>query len=304
MRLQRRKYILIESLTFAVGMHTWHWHSWQGRPYLTCSLLKDWGHGFFTQQFWTQSPFELVDALHPEADVYRVKQVHGNTVLSPSEISQALPAPPSEAPVSADRPQFPDADGLLTETAGQAVWVCTADCTPVLIADVGTGQVAAIHAGWRGTALEIVPKAIARLQAQGSQLADLRIAMGPAIAGDVYQVSTTVAAQVGATVLPDLADEPAATVEELEQTATIDAQDDILAALKQLPQSPVLDDPEPGRVRLDVRQVNVLQMERLGIAPEQMAIAPYCTYQNPDLFFSYRRIREKKVQWSGIVSRN
>ncbi|MGK7891953.1 MAG: laccase domain-containing protein [Leptolyngbyaceae cyanobacterium] len=33
-----------------------------------------------------------------------------------------------------------------------------------------------------------------------------------------------------------------------------------------------------------------------------MAIAPYCTFQDPDQFFSYRRTREKKVQWSGIVS--
>jgi UDP-N-acetylmuramate-alanine ligase len=39
-----------------------------------------------------------------------------------------------------------------------------------------------------------------------------------------------------------------------------------------------------------------------GFEPDQIAIAPYCTYQNPDLFFSYRREKQKKVQWSGIVS--
>jgi len=32
------------------------------------------------------------------------------------------------------------------------------------------------------------------------------------------------------------------------------------------------------------------------------AIAPYCTYQTPEYFFSYRREKQKKVQWSGIVS--
>jgi polyphenol oxidase len=41
----------------------------------------------------------------------------------------------------------------------------------------------------------------------------------------------------------------------------------------------------------------------LGINPEQIAIAPYCTFQEQDLFFSYRRTGEKKVQWSGIVSK-
>ncbi|MEM6715611.1 MAG: laccase domain-containing protein, partial [Cyanobacteria bacterium P01_C01_bin.147] len=38
------------------------------------------------------------------------------------------------------------------------------------------------------------------------------------------------------------------------------------------------------------------------IHPEQLATAPHCTFQEPERFFSYRRTREKKVQWSGIVS--
>ena len=51
----------------------------------------------------------------------------------------------------------------------------------------------------------------------------------------------------------------------------------------------------------DVRKVNVLQLESLGITAEQIAIAPYCTYQTPEYFFSYRREQQKKIQWSGIV---
>ena len=287
-------------------MHTWHWHTWQGLPYLTCSLLKDWQHGFFTQQFWSRSPFELVEVLHPTAEVYRVKQVHGNVVLSSSEVEQAkavsetvLPEAASELEEAIDRPTFPDADGLVTEQAEQAVWVCTADCTPVLIADEETGQVSAIHAGWRGTALEIVPKAVDRMQKQGSKLQNLRIAMGPAITGEVYQVSTTVAAQVGATIAPQVG----ATSSEALSEALKDASATLLASLQQLPDSPILDDPHPERARLDVRRVNVLQLEQMGIDSEQISIAPYCTYQNPDLFFSYRRSKQKKVQWSGIVSR-
>lgn len=288
-------------------MHTWNWQTWQGLPYLTCSLLNGWAHGFFTQKFWSCPPAELVEALQPTAQVYRVKQVHGNTVLSPSEIEQAI-ARANQGTETC----FPDADGLLTEQAEQAVWVCTADCTPVLIADAQTGQVAAIHAGWRGTALEIVPKTIARLQAQGSQLANLRIALGPAIAGEVYQVSTTVATQIGATIVaqPDVAPLDVAQPEQIAGqaidgsagSAAIDSPHPVLEALRQLPDSPLLEDAEPGRARLDIRRVIALQLEQLGIQPEQVAIAPYCTYQNPDLFFSYRREPQKKVQWSGIVS--
>lgn len=259
-------------------MHTWHWQTWNDLPYLTCSLLEPWPHGFFTQQYWPQVPENLVTVLQPTAQVYRVKQVHGNTVLPTSELA-SLPVDPDE--------KLPDADGLVTEQSAQAVWVCSADCTPVLIADTETKQVAAVHAGWRGTAAKIVPQAIAQLQAQGSQLQNLRIAMGPAIAGEVYQVAAEVASELVATVAPELlADDPDVMVERLQQ----------------LPDSPVLPDPDPGRVRLDVRRVNSLQLERLGISPDQVAIAPFCTYQQPEHFFSYRRDRQKRVQWSGIVS--
>lgn len=259
-------------------MHTWHWQTWEGLPYLTCSLLEPWSHGFFTQQFWSRSPAELVKVLQPTAEVYRVKQVHGNVVLTPSEIKQKATSAENEN-------SLPAADGIVTEQAVQSVWVASADCTPVLIADSQTGQAAAVHAGWRGTSAKIATVAIARLQAQGSQLADLRIALGPAITGSVYQVSTQVAAQVGATV-------HGSSDEEL-----------ILRTLQRLPNSPILPDPEPGRVRLNVRRVIALQLEYLGINPEQVAIAPHCTYQEPECFFSYRRDQQKKVQWSGIVSK-
>jgi YfiH family protein len=262
-------------------MHTWHWRYWNELPYLTCSLLEPLAHGFFTQQYWSRQPADLTQVLHPTAQAYRVKQVHGNVVLTPSEVEATIP----DANVETSS-EHPPADGLLTEQDNQAVWVCSADCVPALIADIKTGQVAAVHAGWRGTAQKIVPQAIARLQAQGSQLANLRVALGPAIAGSVYQVSEEVAAIVGASIT---AIDPAHI-----ETA--------LDALQQFSNSPLLEDPEPGRVRLDVRRVNTLQLEQLGLAGAQVASSPYCTYREADYFFSYRRSREKKAQWSGIVS--
>lgn len=273
-------------------MHTWNWRIEQDCTYLTCSLLDPWPHGFFTRQAWPRTPVELSSMMHPEADIFRVKQVHGNQVLNPEEAGVYRPALDNGS--NSEPPPLQEADGLLSHRANQAVWVCSADCTPVLIADTQTGQVAAVHAGWRGTAAKIVPVAIARLQAQGSQLQDLLVAMGPAIAGEVYQVSTEVAAQVGATVVAaDLlsATEPDRRAETIPQT------------LMDYADPPVLADDTPGRVRLDVRRVNAMQLEQLGLSPEQIAISPHCTYQQPDQFFSYRRDNQKKVQWSGIVSR-
>lgn len=258
----------------------WQWQSWNGLNYLTCSLLQDWKHGFFTQDFYPRSPEELVDVLQPAAKVFRVKQVHSDRVLTPTEIDHVMSRGESEE-------ILPQADAVITEQSQQAVWAASADCTPALIGDVVTGRVSAIHSGWRGTEQRIIPKAIQRFLDFGSQLENLRVAMGPAISGEVYQVDAEVGAKVGASLFTQLEKSP----------------EDILAELQALSTPPILPDPEVGKVRLDVRLINFLQLQQLGLNPEQIAIAPECTYQNPARFFSYRRTHEKKVQWSGIVSR-
>lgn len=270
-------------------MRLWIWQTWQDKPFLTCGLLPQ-PHGFFTQHFYPALPPELTLALAPQAQVYRVQQIHSADVLTPAEIEQAIAkiSPPSKGQTG-----FPAADGVMSEQPQQAVWACSADCVPALIADIETGQVAAVHAGWRGTAQKILPKAVSRLQAQGSQLKHLRIALGPAIDGSVYQVGLDVAAEVGSTVAPGQA-----FAQETESARANAVLDSLLA----LENSPLLSDPDPQRVRLDVRRINQMQLEQMGLASAQIAIAPHCTYQEPENFFSYRRTHEKKVQWSGIVS--
>ena len=141
----------------------WQWRSWEKLPYLTCSLLKDWQHGFFTQQFYPRTPEELIHSLEPAASVYRLKQIHGNQVLTPTEIKT------TKQDLKGNN-SLVDGDGIITDKSQQSVWVASADCNPVLIGDATTGRVSSIHAGWRGTAQRIVPKAIARLLALGSSL--------------------------------------------------------------------------------------------------------------------------------------
>jgi YfiH family protein len=260
--------------------HTWQWQTWQGLPYLTCSLLQPWPHGFFTHYFYPQTPENLVTILNPEASVYRVKQVHGNRVLTPTEIKTAIESETLDS-------QFPPADGLISDRQHQSLWVASADCTPVLIGDLARGKVASVHAGWRGTAQTIVPETVSRFLRLGSRLQDLRVAMGPAIDGEVYQVAESVAAEVGASLLKN------------RENSSLET---ILSALDQMNPTPLYPDPEPARIRLDVRGVNSLQLRQMGMSGEQIAIAPYCTYQQPEYFFSYRRTQEKRVQWSGIVS--
>ncbi|XTZ10654.1 MAG: peptidoglycan editing factor PgeF [cyanobacterium endosymbiont of Rhopalodia yunnanensis] len=270
---------MVSSLNRQTQTPIWQWQQWAGLPYLTCTLLQNWKHGFLTQQFSPRLPEDLTKVLHSKATTYRVKQVHGRRVLTPTEVETQITTETLED-------TFPPADGLITDNRNQAIWVASADCTPVLVGDIKTHRVAAIHAGWRGTAQRIVPEAIACFQHFGSALDNLRIAMGPAISGEVYQVSEDVAAEVGSSLFKK------------EETSN---PQEILEALRTMFDSPILPDSKPGRVRLDVRRVNELQLYKLGIKTDQIAIAPHCTYQEPEDFFSYRRTKQKKVQWSGIV---
>ena len=257
----------------------WHWQTWQEHSYLVCELLSAWQHGFFTREFYPQPPEKLTSILEPQSSAYRVKQVHGNSVLTSQEIATANANNATNS--------LPDGDAVISDRSKQSVWAASADCTPVLIGDTVTGRVCAIHAGWRGTAAKIVPQAIAKFLEFGSHTKDLRIAIGPAISGEVYQVDESVAIKVGKTIVSG---------------AEKKTDTEILTRLKQLPDPPILEDKMLGKVRLDVPRINQIQLEQLYIDDEHIAIAPLCTYRYGDRFFSYRRSGEKKVQWSGIVS--
>ena len=186
------------------------------------------------------------------------------------------------------------ADGLVSDAGGQSLWVCGADCTPVLIADRRRGAVAACHAGWRGVATRILPAALELLVAAGSRREDLLVALGPAVAGARYQVRREVSLEVGASLQgsSDVTADSAA-----ETTA------DPAGALASLQACGALgQDPEPGRDRLDIRAAARRQLESGGVPPGQIAVCPLCTVAEVDLFHSWRRDQVKAVQWSGIVA--
>jgi len=253
----------------------WQWRETEKGRFLTCDLLRNWQHGFFTCHFQGDSPDILVSYLNPNASVYRLKQIHSDILFSTATLD-------SHYLSGAD---LLEGDGIISSKSLDSVWCASADCTPVLIADQGTGGVMAIHSGWRGTSTVIVPKAIALLQSQGAKLEDLLFALGPAIHGKVYQVNEEVAVEVLKTIFPS--DTPSELI--IEKALQIENQ-------------PILPDEEENKVRLNVTQVISLQIQQQGINLNQIAIAPYCTYQTPEDFFSYRRTKEKKIQWSGIVS--
>ena len=89
-------------------------------------------------------------------------------------------------------------DALLEDAPGAVVAVKTADCIPILLADERRRAVAAVHAGWRGTAAQIATRAVEAMRARfGTAPADLHAAIGPGIGKCCYEVGPEVAAQFG-----------------------------------------------------------------------------------------------------------
>jgi YfiH family protein len=119
---------------------------------------------------------DLLAALGAAA-IAQVKQVHGAVAV------EAGPSLPVEADAVVARG---------ARSGGQAVGVRVADCVPVLVADRVTGDVAAIHAGWRGVAGGVLAAGVKLLG--GS---DLVAAIGPCIGPCSFEVGTEVADRLG-----------------------------------------------------------------------------------------------------------
>jgi YfiH family protein len=119
----------------------------------------------------------------PDAEVVLLTQVHGRSILS------------FEAPArKRGHTLLGEGDGLLTCLPNVLLAVSSADCVPVVLADSETGWIAAVHAGWRGTAARVLDAALDALAARGVRPENLHAAFGPSISRDRYEVGPEVVA--------------------------------------------------------------------------------------------------------------
>jgi YfiH family protein len=170
-----------------------------------------------------------------------------------------------ETTEQASGPQ-PDCDAMTTKLAGVLLAIQTADCLPVLIGDTRSGAIAAIHAGWRGTAGRITERTVADLMLMhGANPRNCIAALGPAACVECYEVGDDV-------------------IERYKKEFGYWRK--LFATFK-----------EGGKAHLDVRAANVQQLKFCGFLQEHIHIAPHCTMHQNELFFSYRR--EGRVQASG-----
>ena len=152
------------------------------------------------------------------------------------------------------RPPFPECDALITNEPGTALVSFTADCTPVLLQDPVTGAVAAIHAGWRGTANAIVRKTVeAMVAAYGCRPENICAAIGPNIGQCCFQTDWDV---------PE---------------AMLQAVGD--RALEYIRK-------ENQKYYVNLKKINALHLQDAGVT--KIDIAEACTVCQSDLFWSHR----------------
>jgi polyphenol oxidase len=107
--------------------------------------------------------------------IVQIKQVHGARAVLAIDAKGA------------------EGDALVSRAGGSPVGMRVADCVPVLVANVGTGDVAAIHAGWRGVVAGVVGEGVRLLGGEGERVA----AIGPCIGPCCFEVGREVGAQIG-----------------------------------------------------------------------------------------------------------
>lgn len=98
---------------------------------------------------------------------------------------------PQDGPVEAT-------DAVVTTTERLALCVLVADCVPVLLSDHNAGVVAAAHAGRLGARNGIIPKTVEVMRGLGAEPANIQALLGPAAAGESYEVPQEMADDVEA----------------------------------------------------------------------------------------------------------
>lgn len=229
-------------------------------------------HGFSTREVdlagsrARQREFGREVAGGQAAPVIVLKQVHGDLIWQDAKHGQV-------------------GDGQMTRRAGRLLAVRTADCCPILMADVRRHAVAAVHAGWRGTLAGIAGKAVGEMRAAfGSRPEDLRVAIGPSNRGCCYEVGEEVREAFRARF---------AYADELFSEADDDPVRNrypMLFLTGAPPGHPYDPRWNPAvKLRLDVTEANRRQLLDTGLSQAAVEILPYCTGCRPDLFFSHRR---------------
>lgn len=147
-------------------------------------------------------------------------------------------------------------DALITRLPGVCIGVSTADCIPIIIYDPINHCAAAVHAGWRGTVKRIAEKTARQMYSfYRSDYGEMQVMIGPGISLKNFEVGQEV----------------------YDEFLQADFLMERIAA-------------KYAKWHIDLPLCNRLQLEQLGVRPENIRETGICTYDHTDDFFSARRL--------------
>ena len=174
------------------------------------------------------------------------------------------------------------ADGIVSDKSNQNLWIYTADCMPILIADKRKRFVAAIHCGRRGLERGIIEKLIKIFYEAGSFREDVLVAIGPSISKKNY-----------------LLDRHTINIFHKNYRSKI-----LTTSSNKDKNKILLNDLEASRekdlISLDLRKYAHLQLLHENIPNKNIDISSLCTFSLKDQFHSWRRTKTSRRQWNFI----
>jgi len=187
-----------------------------------------------------------------DATLVLLKQVHGDGIV---EVTQRAG-------------RTIEADGLWTRDRGAVLAVLVADCVPVLMASRDGRAVAAVHAGWRGTAARIVARMVTRLGEAGFAAKDLFVTLGPAIGPCCFAIGEDTAAQLE----------------------------------KAFAGSPAVRRGAPGQAVADLWELNTQALIEAGVPAANIEALRRCTDCTRDELYSHRRDAGQTGRQAGLIA--
>lgn len=181
------------------------------------------------------------------------KQLADALKCAPNEIALAEQVHGSEVEIVDESGFYENVDGLVTSQTDLTIAIKVADCAAILLTDSSSGIIGAVHAGWRGAAENILPKALEKLQGAVANLQNTSAYISPCISLKNFEVGEEVAEQFDPKFINrDIGPKP----------------------------------------HLDLKSFLKHQLLTAGIEDERIEADPRCTVEDQN-FYSYRRERDK-----------
>lgn len=177
-----------------------------------------------------------------------------------------IDAPLLSMPEAERKARLEGVDAIISNQCGVAMGISTADCIPVLVYDAEHHAAAAIHAGWRGTVLRIVEKALSQMSDTfGTKPSQCVAAIGPGISQDSFEVGQEV----------------------VDAFSDAGFQMDKYVIMKRKP-------------HIDLKEINRQQLLRCGLDDTNITVSDIDTYTD-EHYFSARREQKPAAEDGTVV---